>query len=81
MKSFLCTNIKYDTDGQRVRLPKTLTVVLDEDLTENEWAGISEFEIEERLADAISDETGFCVDRFEFEEILSTSARLSPRAN
>ena len=54
MKTYLCTNIKYDTDGQRVRgLPKKLVV---------------EVENEEDIADAISDHIGWCVESLDYKE-------------
>lgn len=89
MKTFLCTNIDYDFEfeieeaflGHKSDLPETMIVVLEDDLTEKEWEGISEDEIAERLADAISNETGWCVGNFLYEEVLSTSINLSPRAN
>lgn len=50
VKTVRCSEIVYDTDGQEVDLPSTLTVEIDCD------AGL-----EETLADLISDRTGFCV--------------------
>lgn len=47
MKLFKATGIVYDTDGEQVTLPTTMTV---------ECEGIEE------VADAISDETGWLVE-------------------
>lgn len=53
----LATNIKYDTDGQYVSLPKRMVVdVLDNDDCT-------------AIADAISDKTGFCVIDFDYREV------------
>lgn len=43
-------NIKYDTDGQKIKLPKEIVFDVEPD-----------FDVDEELADLISDETGFCV--------------------
>lgn len=43
-------NIKYDTDGQKINLPKKIDFEVEND-----------FDPKEELADLISDETGFCV--------------------
>ena len=69
MKTYLCTNIEYDTDGEDVFPPNELTIVLEEVDDDT-----SEDVIEERLADVISDHTGWCVMSFEVEEVLSTTA-------
>lgn len=52
-KIFEITNIQYDTDGQKVELPKSLIVVVPDDV---EGAD----EIAEYLSDEISNRTGFC---------------------
>ena len=46
MKKFSATGIKYDTDGEQVELPTSMVVYAED---------------EDRVADAISDETGFLV--------------------
>jgi hypothetical protein len=51
-------DIDYDTDGEKVDLPKTLESVFEED-----------FDPEMDGADYISDETGWCVFGFRWEEI------------
>jgi hypothetical protein len=54
MPIFSVTKIKYDTDGEAVTLPEMLTITAD---------------TEEEIADVISDETGFCVMSFSYDEI------------
>lgn len=61
MKKYLVTNIQYDTDGQKVKLPKTLEITVPEDIQEED-------EITEYLSDEISNQTGFCHLGFSFEE-------------
>jgi hypothetical protein len=51
------TNIVYDTDGLKIRLPKTLTFKVDD----------PDFQPEYDLADLISDKTGWCVIAFNYE--------------
>ncbi len=50
-------NIKYDTDGRKVKLPKELVFTVDD----------LEFDPKEDLADMISDETGYCIFGCEYE--------------
>ena len=58
MKWYRATNIKWDTDGQEVDLPKTADFELfDEDSPE------------EHGADCLSDMYGFCVESFDCEPI------------
>jgi hypothetical protein len=47
-------NIKYDTDNENVSLPETLTINLPINIVDDIE------EMEEYIADKISDETGFC---------------------
>lgn len=47
------SNIKYDTDGEEVDLPKTLTITVPDDI-------VDEVEMEEYISDEISNITGFC---------------------
>lgn len=56
------SNIKYDTDGLKVKLPKALTFILKEE-------AISHNEIEDIISDKISDKTGFCHLGFNFRVI------------
>ena len=52
-------NIEYDTDGETVDLPIELHFKdLDKD-----------FSPDNELADLISDQTGFCVFSFEYEQV------------
>ena len=46
------SNIKYDTDGKRIKLPKTLEINVPDDIEKDE--------IEDFLSDEISNITGFC---------------------
>lgn len=47
------SNIKYDTDGEEVDLPKTLSITVPDDI-------VDEVEIDEYISDEISNITGFC---------------------
>ena len=49
-------NIDYDTDGESIDLPTELTLQVDDDI-----------DVSLEGADLISDETGFCVNSFNFE--------------
>jgi hypothetical protein len=50
------TNIVYDTDGESVDLPSEMIVNVD---------GI--IDIDQEIADAISDKTGWCVGSYNYE--------------
>jgi len=52
MKKILITDIQYDTDGEQIDLPPTLTMEVPVDTDEDE--------IGELASDYISDVTGFC---------------------
>lgn len=52
------TKIKYDTDGYKVKLPKTLVINVPNELKTYE-------DIEEFISDEISDRTGYCHGGFE----------------
>ena len=54
MNTFSVFNIKWDTNGARVKLPDTMTVVVED---------------EEDIADAISDQTGYLHFGFEFRQL------------
>ena len=56
MKQVKAFNIKYDTDGAKIKLPSELSFTVDD-----------EFDPSMELADAISDKTGWCVFSFDFE--------------
>ena len=47
------TGINYDTDGDNVNLPETLTIVIPENLTKGD-------EIENYISEEISNRTGYC---------------------
>lgn len=49
-------NIKYETDGQKVKLPKTIQLDV-----------LADVDIEQEGADMISNETGWLVNSFEYE--------------
>lgn len=53
-RKFVITNIKYDTDGAKVKLPKQMTIELPEDVDD------SYDEIENYISEEISNRTGFC---------------------
>ena len=61
---YKATNIQYDTDGEDVDLPKTLTIEVPK--------GLNEEEIDEYVSDKISENTGFCHKGFDMEEIPKT---------
>jgi hypothetical protein len=63
MKTYICTAIQYDTDEDEIQdLPEAITVVVGEDLEGDD--------LEETLRDAISDETGWCVNNFIYEQVV-----------
>lgn len=56
-KTIKFTNIDYDTDGEKVDLPSELTIEVEDD----------EIDPSNEGADLISDETGWCVNHFDWE--------------
>mgnify|MGYP006299064471 CR=1 FL=1 len=61
MLTYKCTEIQYDTDGEDVDLPTEIQI----ELSEREVSDDDDYtNIEILLADAISDETGWCVESF-----------------
>lgn len=56
--SVLVHNIKYDTDGDDINLPKNLTTKVEAD---------DEDDLEEVISNFISNETGFCHFGFEYK--------------
>ena len=59
---FKTYDIEYDTDGEEVDLPQEITLdVSDEDM--------EDFDPSCHLADCISDETGYCVLKFQWEQL------------
>ena len=67
-KKFRCTDIVWDTDGDDVTLPDSMEVTVDVEDGDD---------LDEILADALSDETGWCVDSFHSEEIGAGSKNAS----
>lgn len=59
---FIVTNIKWDTDGEDIDLPKTILVNVNPEDLEDE-------DISDILADEISDRTGFCHYSFSYEQL------------
>lgn len=53
---YTVTDIKYDTDGEDIDLPETLTV----DIPNEDFVKYTPEEIEEYISNDISDQTGFC---------------------
>jgi hypothetical protein len=53
MKTYVVYNIKYDTDGEDIKLPDKLEIDIPNDITDIE-------DIEQILSDEISNITGFC---------------------
>ena len=65
--TYICTNIQYDTDGESVsNLPKKLEFCLNNDRYPRTGAAW-EANLEEALADCISDHTGWCVESFTWD--------------
>lgn len=63
MKTYICTAIQYDTNEVEIQdLPEAITVVVGEDLEGDD--------LEETLRDAITDETGWCVNNFIYEQVV-----------
>lgn len=60
MKKVLVYNIKWDTDGEEVDLPQEMRISVH---------AIGDDELEEFIADEISNITGFCHDGFLYKFI------------
>lgn len=58
--NFRAFNIKWDTDGENVDLPQEIFIKVSKENAES---------AEDLIADAISDETGFCHFGFDYELI------------
>ena len=58
MKTIHFTDIDWDTDGEYIDLPTEVVLTVDEDI-----------EITLEGADLLSDEYGFCVNHFNFQEL------------
>jgi uncharacterized protein YdeI (YjbR/CyaY-like superfamily) len=55
MKTYLVSNIEYDTDGRKVNLPKTLEVLVPEEINADGREAIEQY-----ISDEISNRTGYC---------------------
>ena len=58
----IATNIKFDTDGEVIELPKELTIEIPNEITDEQ-------EIADFVSDEISNITGFCHYGFEMKLI------------
>lgn len=68
-KAYLCTNIKFDTDGEPVgNLPKKMELIVDTSAFPNDEEAF-ECRLQEELGDLISDLTGWCVDSFKYTQV------------
>ena len=56
----IATNIKFDTDGEVVELPKSLEIEIPNNITDQQ-------EIDDFVSDEISNITGFCHYGFEMK--------------
>ena len=56
-KTYIVTDIDYDTDGEEVYLPKNLTIDVPDDIEDED-------EINEFIEDKITTMTGFCHNGF-----------------
>ena len=51
---YTITNIKYDTDGAKVKLPKKMVITIPADVDKDYES------IEQHISDEISNRTGYC---------------------
>jgi hypothetical protein len=58
-KTYIITNIKYDTDGAKVKLPKEMTIKVPADVEAEGYEAIEQY-----ISDEISNRTGFCHEGF-----------------
>ena len=65
---FVVSSVDYETDGEDVDLPQDFTFILDEDDTASLEGSTDMQEIADLLVDNISDETGWLVQGFYFQE-------------
>jgi hypothetical protein len=52
---FIITNIKYDTDGGKPNLPKTLKIDVPSDVLKEGYEATEQY-----ISDEISNQTGYC---------------------
>lgn len=72
----IVTNIKWDTDGEDIDLPKEMEVELPEYIDETD-----EDEVDEYISDYISDETGFCHYGFDIKEVKTEAVMTSNKVS
>ena len=72
----IVTNIKWDTDGEDIDLPKEMEVELPEYIDETD-----EDEVDEYVSDYISDETGFCHYGFDIKEVKTEAVMTSNKVS
>ena len=53
--TYKVTNIKYDTDGQKVDLPKEIEIIVPDDVQSDGYEAIEEY-----ISEEISNRTGWC---------------------
>lgn len=63
MKKYLVTDIEFDTDGEELDLPTSMTIEVPDDIEDDEY------EIQEYLSDEISNISGFCHFGFHIEKV------------
>jgi len=66
IKSVTFSNVKWDTDGEKVDLPKEVTIKT-EDLDIDLEDGVPQENVAMQGADILSDKYGWCVKSFDFE--------------
>lgn len=52
--TYTITNIKYDTDGATIKLPKTMTITIPDDVEKTYE------DVEHYISEEISNKTGYC---------------------
>ena len=63
MKKYLVTDIEFDTDGEELDIPTSMTIEVPDDIEDDEY------EIQEYLSDEISNISGFCHFGFHIEKV------------
>jgi len=62
MTKYLVTDIEFDTDGEELDLPTSMTIEVPDDIE-------NEYDIEEYISDEISNISGFCHFGFHSEKV------------
>ena len=52
-KAYIASDIKYDTDGEKIDLPKKMVIIIPDNITGYE-------DIQEYISDEITNRTGWC---------------------